>query len=59
MDVLSVMDRAYERRHELLAQQDVSWVSMMLAPQGVTLTIKHKDGSQSTEFLDRSESNDC
>lgn len=51
MDVVSVMDLAYGRRHELLAQEGVRWVRMMLDPRGVTLTIEKSDGSQEEEFI--------
>lgn len=59
MDVLSVIDRAYTRRHELLAQEGVKWVAMRLEPRGVTLTIKREDGSQEEEFLHKSTSCNC
>lgn len=57
MDVLSVMDRAYERRHELLAQDCVKWVAMKLDPRGVTLTITKDDGSCQVEFMARENEN--
>lgn len=46
-----MMDRAYERRHELLAQDCVKWVAMKLDPRGVTLTITKDDGSCQVEFM--------
>lgn len=55
MDVVSVMDRAYQRRQELLAQEGVKWVAMKLDPHGVTLTITRRDGSHDVEFLSREE----
>lgn len=62
MESVSVMDRAYERRHELLAQEGVSWVRMLLDNHGVTLTICHHDGGKEVEFLPKevltSETND-
>lgn len=57
MDVLSLMDRAYERRHELLAQDCVKWVAMKLDPQGVTLTITKTDGSCQIEFMSKEQRN--
>lgn len=59
MDVLSVMDRAYARRHELLGQPDVKWVSMLLNPLGVTLTIEKNDGNREMEFLSKEVASGC
>lgn len=53
MDALAVMDRAYERRRELLNEDDVKGVQMTLNPSGVTLTVMRQDGSLDGEFLAR------
>lgn len=51
MDDIAVMDRAYERRQELMAEDDVMGVTMTLEPFGVTLTIAHRDGGREVEFI--------
>lgn len=51
MDALPVMDRAYERRCELLNEEGVKGVRMTLDPYGVTLTVVRQDGSFDAEFL--------
>lgn len=51
MDSVPLLDRAYDRRRELLGQEDVTWVRMVLDNHGVTLTICREDGSKDVEFL--------
>lgn len=53
MDGIAVMDRAYERRRQLLEQDSVKGVAMMLEPHGVTLAIARHDGGHDVEFLPR------
>jgi hypothetical protein len=51
MEGVAVMDRAYERRRQLLEESSVKGVAMMLDPHGVTLTIARKNGGYDVEFL--------
>lgn len=51
MDDIAVMDRAYERRQQLLAEDDVMGVAMTLEPFGVTLIIAHRSGGREVEFI--------
>ena len=52
---VGLMDRAYDRRKELLEDPTVSWVSMNMDKHGVTLTICESEGSKRVEFLPREE----
>lgn len=55
MDAVPLLDRAYDRRAELLDDPAVSWVRMGMDTHGVTFTIGMKDGSKEVEFLPRDE----
>ncbi|MEN9862079.1 MAG: hypothetical protein RLZZ515_2561 [Cyanobacteriota bacterium] len=50
---VDLLDHAYERRQELLAQSGVRWVRMHLERGGVTLTLELEDGSTQVEVLPR------
>lgn len=51
MDGIAAMDRAYDRRQQLLVDDDVAEVVMALDQHGVTLTISRKSGGHEVEFL--------
>jgi hypothetical protein len=48
-----LLDRAYERRAELLAQPGVRWVRMHLEKRGVTLVVEEASGGLKTEWMAR------
>jgi len=48
-----LLDRAYERRAELLAQPGVRWVRMNLEKRGVTLVVEERAGTLRSEWLPR------
>jgi hypothetical protein len=48
-----LLDRAYQRRFELLSQPGLRWVRMHLERSGVTLVCESADGGIRTEFLER------
>lgn len=49
----NLLDRAYDRRAELLAQPGVRWVRMHLEKRGVTLVIEEAAGGLRSEWLAR------
>lgn len=48
-----LLDRAYERRAELLAQPGVRWVRMHLEKRGVTLVVEEATGTLRSEWMPR------
>jgi hypothetical protein len=48
-----LLDRAYERRAELLAQPGIRWVRMHLEKRGVSLVVEETGGGQRAEWLPR------
>lgn len=48
-----LLDRAYDRRAELLGQPGIRWVRMHLERRGVSLVIEEAAGSLRTEWLPR------
>lgn len=48
-----LLDRAYQRRVELLAQPGVRWVRMTLEARGVTFVLEESSGVKRTEWMPR------
>lgn len=48
-----LLDRAYERRAELLAQPGIRWVRMHLEKRGVSLVVEEAGGGRRAEWLPR------
>lgn len=48
-----LLDRAYSRRAELLAQPGVRWVRMNLDRRGVSLVVEEEGGDLRAEWLGR------
>lgn len=48
---VELMERAYARRIELLAQPGVRWVAMRLHGDGVLLTVQEESGDQLSEWV--------
>jgi hypothetical protein len=48
-----LLDRAYARRHELLAQPETKWVRMTLEARGVTFVLEERSGAERTEWMAR------
>jgi hypothetical protein len=48
-----LLDRAYRRRIELMAQPSVRWVRMTLESRGVSFVIEEKGGLQWAEWMPR------
>jgi hypothetical protein len=48
-----LMERAYARRIELLAQPGVKWVTMWLSGDGVILTAEEESGDRLGEWIAR------
>jgi hypothetical protein len=50
---MDLLDRAYQRRSELMKLDGVRWVRMHIAPRGVVLTIGEDGGEKRTEWVPR------
>lgn len=48
---MDLLDRAYQRRSELMKLDGVRWVRMHIAPRGVVLTIGEDGGEKRTEWV--------
>lgn len=48
-----LLDRAYQRRVELMGQPGVRWVRMTLETRGVTFVLEDQSGCKRTEWLPR------
>lgn len=49
-----LLERAYRRRMELMAQPGVRWVRMTLEKRGVTFVVEGAGGVQRSEWMERS-----
>jgi len=48
-----LLNRAYARRHELLAQPGIKWVRMTLEARGVTFVLEERSGAERVEWMAR------
>ena len=49
----ALLDRAYQRRLELMGQPGVRWVRMTLEARGVTFVMEEQGGAQRAEWMPR------
>lgn len=48
-----LLDRAYQRRVELMGQTGVRWVRMTLEARGVSFVLEESGGAKRTEWMPR------
>lgn len=48
-----LLERAYQRRIELLGQPGVNWVRMTLESRGVSFVLEESSGAKRTEWMPR------